>query len=290
MWAFHRSALTLAAACVAGAGLASEPAETGSGRVLLQPPARVVPSPITDRFAMTARYFGPKMSTFFRYDNPDDPDIRGTPFYLEDTLGLKDQMHQGWIDMMFRIGERHRIHAQYAQQSRRAVKELDVADPLIFGTSVFFDGDVLHSEMHQRKFDLIYTYSVLRRSRVEIGLGLGLHLLQFSGTVEEPATFTYELLDTAGPAASVAGDFTWRITDRFSLNGQGQWLQGRVAEVDGKYFAYRANLQYRAARNLSFGIGYGGTHYEVDSADPEFFSGYFWLHDHGPEAFVRVSF
>ena len=101
---------------------------------------------------------------------------------------------------------------------------------------------------------------------------------------------TYELLDTAGPAASLVGDFTWRITDRFSLNGQGQWLEGNVADVEGKYFAYRANLQFRAARNVAFGIGYGGTHYEVDSDDPDYFSGYAWLHNRGPEASVRVSF
>lgn len=282
-----RFVLAVTAALAGSASLASE---EGTSRVLLQPPAVVVPSPITDRFAVTARYFSPRMETFFRYDNPAAPEERGTPFYLEDTFGLKSRLHQGWIDMMFRIGDRHRINAQYAQQSRRAVQELDLAEPLFFGSSVFFDGDVLHTETEQRKFDLVYTYSVLRRERVELGLGLGIHLLQFSGTIEEPATFIYEPLDTAGPAASLVGDVTWRIFRRLSFSAQGQWLKGRVADVDGKYWSYRANLQYRLARNIALGAGYAGTHYEVDSADPDFFSGYLWIHDHGPEAFVRVSF
>ena len=53
---------------------------------------------------------------------------------------------------------------------------------------------------------------------------------------------------------------------------------------------FHACLQFRAARNVAFGLGYTGTLYEVDSADPDFFSGYLWIHDHGPEAFIRVSF
>lgn len=277
----------MAAAGVAGAAVAGE---AGSGRVLLQPPAVVIPSPITDRFAVTARFTAPLMQTFFRYDDPRNPADRGTPFYAEGALGLKDRMHQGSIDMMFRMGERHRIQAQYSQQSRAATTTLDINGPLLFGESDFDSGDVLHSEMDQRKLDVVYTYSFLRRQRVEAGLGVGIHLLQFSGTLEQPATFTTEQLDTAGPAASLAGDFTWRIARRLSLSAQGQWLRASVDEVKGEYFAWRANLQYRIARNMAIGVGYGSTYYEVDSADTDFFSGYLWIHNHGPEAFIRVSF
>ncbi len=287
MWAIRRFALAALAIGTCAAGMAGE---ATSGRVLLQPPAVVVPSPITDRFAVTARFTVPMMETFFRYDDPQNPSDTGTPFYVEDTLGLKGRMFQGSIDLMFRISERHRIQAQYSQQSRAATKTLDLDGPLLFGGSEFDNGDVLHSQMEQRKLDVVYTYSILRRERIELGLGLGVHLLQFAGTLEEPAEFRHETLDTAGPAASLAGDFTWRISRRLSLVAQGQWLRANVADVDGEYRSYRANLQYRAARNMAIGVGYAGTYYEVDSADPDFFSGYLWIHDHGPEAFIRVSF
>lgn len=288
MWAIHRSALAALAAVAASANILA--AEAPAGRVLLQPPRVVVPSPITDRFAVNVRLNAPQMETFFRYDSLENPADRGTPFYVEETLGLKDRLVQGSLDLMFRMAERHRIHAQYSQQNRTAVKQLDLTGPLLFGSSAFDDGDVLHSEMQQRKLDVIYTYSVLRRERIEVGVGLGLHLLQFSGTLEEPAEFVVEPLDTAGPAGSIAADFTWRMTRRFSLTAQGNWLRGNVADVEGEYFAWRAGLQFRAARNVALGLGYTGTYYEVDSADPDFFSGYLWIHNHGPEAFIRVSF
>lgn len=288
MWAIHRWAVSAAAAAMAwGTTLAGE---APAGRVLLQPPKIVIPSPITDRFAVTARLNAPQMQTFFRYDSLENPADRGTPFYVEDTLGLKERLFQGSLDMMFRMAERHRVHAQYSQQSRSAVKELNLGAPLLFGSSAFDDGDVLHSEMQQRKLDVLYTYSVLRRERLEVGLGFGLHLLQFSGTLAEPAEFVVEPLDTAGPAGSLAADVTWRITRRLSLTTQGNWLRGTVADVEGEYFAWRAGLQFRARRNVALGVGYTGTYYEVDSADPDFFSGYLWIHNHGPEAFVRVSF
>ena len=288
MWAFR--GFVLAAAVSAGVSGVGQAAEAGPGRVLLQPPAVVVHSPITDRFAVTARFYTPMMQTFFRYDDPANPADFGTPFYVEDTLGLKNRMHQGSLDMMFRMGERHKVQAQYSQQSRTATNTLDIADPLLFGSSTFDDGDVLQSQMELRKLDLIYTYSILHHQRVELGLGLGVHLLQLSGTLEEPAQFITETLDTAGPAASLAGDLTWRIARRLSLTAQGQWLRGNVSDVRGEYFAWRANLQYRAARNMAIGLGYASTYYEVDSADPDFFSGYLWIHNHGPEAFIRVSF
>ncbi len=288
MWAFHRWAVSAAAAAMTcGTALAGE---APVGRVLLQPPKVMIPSPITDRFAVTARLSAPRMETFFRYDSLLDPADRGTPFYVEDTLGLTDRLFQGSLDLMFRMAERHRVHAQYSQQNRTAVKELDLGAPLLFGSSTFDDGDVLHSEMQQRKLDVLYTYSVLRRERIEVGLGFGLHLLQLSGTLAEPAEFIVEPLDTAGPTASLAADVTWRITRRLSLTTQGNWLRGNVADVEGEYFAWRAGLQFRAARNVAFGLGYTGTLYEVDSADPDFFSGYLWIHNRGPEAFVRVSF
>lgn len=287
MWAMRRLVTSAALLCAAGMAMAGE---AGSGRVLLQPPVKEIPSPITDRFAATVRYHSPQMQTFFRYDDPDDPADAGTPFYVEDTLGLKDRMHQGSIDMRFRILERHKILAQYSQQSRRAVKEVELDEPLRFGSSVFGDEDTLHSEMEQRKLDVVYTYSFLRTQRVEAGFGLGLHLLQFTGTLEEPEEFITEQLDTAGPAASLAADFTWRVTRRWSVNGEGQWLRGTVADVKGEYFSWRANLQFRAARNMALGVGYSGTYYEVDSRAPDFFPGYLWIHNRGPEAFIRVSF
>src|SRR5690606_21281313 len=62
--------------------------EGGSGRVLLQPPKQVVPSPINDRFAVRLLYYRPMVDNRLRYDHTNG--TIGTSFDAEDLLGLKD--------------------------------------------------------------------------------------------------------------------------------------------------------------------------------------------------------
>lgn len=259
--------------------------QAAPGRELLQPPKVQVASPITDRFALRGVYFRPTVDTMVRYDS--SAGAPGTLLDAEDTLGLPGQRDMGSLDMMFRMLERHRIRADFTKLSRGG--DTLLGQPVFYGDDQFFANERVRTAMDLRKLGLTYTYSALRREKVEIGLGLGLHLLQLDGTVEAPARFVRERLDTAGPFATLVADATWRVTRRFSLNASAHYLDASIDEVEGGYTAWHADVQYRAWRNLSFGAGYSHTRYRIDSTDPDF-SGYFNLKYSGPEAFVRVSF
>jgi hypothetical protein len=143
--------------------------------------------------------------------------------------------------------------------------------------------------MDLRKFALTYTYSFLRREKWEVGLGLGLHLLQLEGTLDAPARFVNERLDTAGPFATLVGEVTWRATRRFSANVAVNYLDGHIDDVQGGYQSYRGDVQFRARPNLAFGLGYSQTRFKIDSTNEDF-AGYFNLKYKGPEAFVRISY
>lgn len=260
-------------------------APPASGRVLLQPPKMSIASPITDRFALRGVYMRPDISTAVRYDS--SAGVAGTLLTAEETLGQASRMDLGSVDMMFRIGERHRIHADFAKLTRHG--DNVISQQIRFGDDVYLANDRVLSDMDLRKMGLVYTYSVLRRERVEIGLGLGLHLMQMEGTLDVPARFVSERLDTAGPFPTLATDLSWRVTRRFSLNGAVQYLHASIDEVKGGYQSWRADVQYRAWRNLAFGAGYSSTRYRIDSTDPDF-AGYFNLKYRGPEVFVRASF
>lgn len=264
-----------------GADAGEPPAQ----RELLQPPTMSIASPITDRFAVRGLYFHSAVDTRVRYDSSaGDP---GTLVSAEDTLGMRDKLGRGSLDLMFRMGERHRIRAGFSKQTRTGDTVLQ--QELRFGDDVYVVNDRVQSSMDVRKVAVGYTYSVLRRERVEIGLGFDLHLLQLEGTARVPARFLSERLDTAGPFATVAGDLTWRITNRFSLNADVHWFDVSLDEVEGGYLQWHGDVQFRAWRNLAFGLGYTHARYRVDSTDPEF-AGYFNMKQSGPEAFVRVSF
>jgi len=275
------SATMISAAESAGSQATSPP----SRRELLQPPKQSIASPITDRLAVRGIFYAPRISTEIRNDADDG--TAGTPISAEDTLGMADQMNQGGIDLMFRMLDRHRIRAAYYQQKRSGDQVLD--EPIRFGNDVYQVNDRVISDMDLRQLDVVYTYSVLRRETVEIGLGLGLHLLQMEGTLEVPARFEEEEDSVAGPFGTVAADGTWRFTRRFSLNARANYFKGHSGEVHGSYMNWHADVQFRWKRNFAIGAGWSYNRMYVNSAEDDD-SGLFRHEYKGPEAFIRVSY
>lgn len=284
--------LIAAALCATVQGRAGEAPPSPPQRPLLQPPVLDVPSPITDRFTVRAMYFRPSISTIVRYNDPDAATPGGTTISGEDTIGLPDRKNQGWLDLMFRLAPRHRLEAQYYQLKRagESVLDQDVSFGKSTGANSFQAGDRVISRMDMRQLNIGYTYSLLRREQIEAGLGFGIHLLQLSGSLEAPATFKREQLDTSGPYPTLAGNASWRFTRRFSVNAAAHFLTFSHNDVTGRSLAWNADLQFRAHRNLAVGLGYSSTRYRLDSSDPDFFSGFLNLKYQGPELFLRAAF
>jgi hypothetical protein len=256
-------------------------------RPLLQPPVDLVPSPITDRFAVRAIFFQPSVTTSGRYD--DAAGTQGTPFSGEDSLNLPDKRSQAWIDLAFRMTPRHRISAQFYELKRNGSTVL--TQQLDFGDDSFLPADgTVRSSMDLRQLNVGYLYSLLQKQRIEIGLGFGIHLLQLDATMEAPAAFKRQHLDTAGPYPTLDGDLSWRITRRFSVNGAAHYFNYISTRTDGSSLSWNADLQFRAARNLAVGAGYSSTRYHLSSSDPDFFQGFVKLQYRGPELFLRASF
>ena len=260
-------------------------AEDVPQRQLLQPPPQAIASPITDRLALRSLFFMPGVTTAVRYDS--SVAAPGTLLSGEDTLGFPDQLRQFNIDLLFRIHERHRLHAQFHKLTRSGDRV--ITQPISFGNDLYLVNDRVLSSMDLRQFDLGYSWSALRTEKLELGVGLALHLLQMEGVLEVPARFERTRLDGAGPFPTLTADATWRATRRFSLNLAGSYLGGSAQGVKGGYHSWHGDLQFRARPNLALGLGYTHTRYRIDSATTDFV-GFFKLKYAGPEAFLRVSF
>jgi hypothetical protein len=277
-------------ALASGLAVAAEPAKAdGSAtRERLQPPKMVIASPITDRMAVRALYLMTDVTNQVRYDN--DAGVLGTLIDGEQTLGFPRRVQQPGLDLTFRMGERHRVHVDFLQLKRSGDAVIPQPDPIRFGEAVFLPGERVLSKMDLRKLGLSWSWSALRKERVELGIGFGLHLMQLQGELNGPAPrFEREQLDAAGPVPALTADATWRITRRFSVNVAGNYLAGDVDGVDGKFLSLHGDVQFRVRPNLALGLGYSQTQIRVDSATTDF-SGYFNLEYKGPEAFLRASF
>jgi hypothetical protein len=270
------AAITLAA----GMASAAEP-----DRELLKPPTMEIASPITDRFAIRGLFYSSDISMAVRYDSSGG--VPGTLIDGENMLGFPGRLRKPSLDLMFRMGNRHRIHADFSKMRRSG--DAVIGQQIRFGDDIYQAGDRVVSTMELRKLGMAWTWSALRTERLELGVGLALHLMQVEGDLQVPARFERERLDAAGPYPSLAFDGTWRATRRFSLNIAGNWLGGTIEEVEGRYQYLHADVQFRIRPNFALGVGYSQTQFRVESATTDF-AGFLNLKYKGPEAFLRVSF
>jgi hypothetical protein len=287
MHALPRALLSAVLALATGATFAAEQTSGGTGtqRELLQPPRMQIASPITDRFAIRGLFYMSDITTTVRYDSSGG--VSGTLIDGEDMLGFPARLRKPSLDLMFRMGNRHRIHADFHKMTRSGDEV--ISQQIRFGDDIYQSGDRVVSTMELRKLGLAWTWSALRTERLELGVGLALHLMQVEGEVQVPARFERERLDAAGPYPSLALDGTWRVTRRFSLNVAGNWLGGTIEEVEGRYHYLHADMQFSVRPNFAVGVGYSRTQFRVDSATTDF-AGFLNLKYKGPEAFLRVSF
>lgn len=248
-------------------------------------------SPITDRFYVRGTFFNPAISTTLRID-PASPGggvagMAGTVVNGEKDLGLDSRNPQGRIEIMFRLRERSRLRVDYFETNRRGDHPL--SRQILFGDETFEPSDRVTSSMQWRQFGLTYTYSVLRTDRLELGLGVGVHLLEAEARGAVEAKQLRQEVSGAGAFPTIPLDFTWRISRRFAMVARAQYMHASVSNFEGSMGEYHGDFQYRWKPNFSLGAGYTvmRSFLQVDATH---FPGMFRLNVRGPEAFFKVSF
>jgi len=292
--AVARLAAFLACSCLVGLcgqGVARAAALAGAPELAADKWASEPASPITDHFAIRAGYFWGTAATSGVITDPTAA-TPGTPFSLENDFHLSPRARQLRVEFLFRMRERSRLRVDTWELNRNGL-----ASPLsniTYGGNTFTSADQVHSVFDWRQVDFTYTYSFVRRSRFELGAGLGLHLLQAEASADVSPSITrptavHEDFSGAGPFATVALDGNWRLTRRLALAARGQYLNLHIRSVAGSLGDYHADLQFRWRANVAIGLGYQSTlaRLEVSQHNPD---GTLHLGLHGPELFLRASF
>ncbi len=256
-----------------------------SGAPLPPQKKRQVPSPITDRFSVRGTFFSSAVSTSLRVD--DSAKVPGTLVSAERDLGMRSHVYQGRMELMFRLRERNRLRVDYFESDRSAQKRL--TRQVNFGDETFVLNDVAATALDWRMFGLTYTYSVLKRERFELGLGLGAYLLQGDAKGQVQARQLSQEVSGVAAFPTVALDGTWRISTRFAFVARGQYMRASVSNFSGALGDYHADFQYRWRPNFSIGAGYSELKASVN-VEGGSFPGLIDLKVRGPEVFFRVSY
>ncbi|HEY1899563.1 MAG TPA: hypothetical protein VGG49_07210 [Steroidobacteraceae bacterium] len=244
------------------------------------------PSPITDYFALRASYFHASVKTDLRLDPPGIP-LAGTDLSGTQDLGFRPSENDGMVELMFRLRDRNRITADYLELDQSGSQTLDRS--IVFGDQVFSSGEAVNSALQWRVMGITWTYAFIQNDRFELAAGLGVHLMDLDVRGEVPARFGSYETSIAGALPTPALDAVWRITRRFSVTAQGQYLRATINGTSGSLGDFHADVQFRAVPNLALGAGYSVVQLKLDSITQSS-PGLVGIRLHGPELFVRASF
>jgi hypothetical protein len=279
------TAVALVLAIYAAPALAERDPQSGAP---LPPKKKEPANPITDHFSVRAAFYSSKMNTDLRVDPTNAPaGVTGTPVNAESDLGLPDRLHQGRIELMFRMRDRNKVRLDYfeADRSGTAVLNRDV----VFGNETFLAGSETQSSLDWKQFDITYTYSFVRNERFELGTGIAVYFLQADAIGFVPATNQRQEVSAATPFPALPLDFVWVISSRWAVTARGAYLRAHLAGFDGWYADYQADAQYRWNKNFAVGAGWAAIRTSLERSsgvNP----GTFKMSAIGPQAFFRFSF
>ena len=253
------------------------------------PPAKHAPaSPITDHFWIRAAYFAPQAHTNLRVDPTNaPPGTIGTPVNAENDLGLPKRLHQGRVDFMFRLRERSKVRVDYYEANRTGSQVL--ANDVVFGNEIFPAGQTAVTSFDLQQFDITYTYSVIRNSRFEAGIGLAAYFLQVDVIGQVPAQNLRQEVSAATPFPALPIDLTWRISSRWAATARAAFLKINHHNLSGRYWDTGADIQYRWVPNFVIGAGYTTIRTDL-TREGGSFPGVVNMTINGPQLFVRFSF
>lgn len=287
-----RLAFLLVAALFAGElSQAAEPASVGPAQT--QDAARkarpkhefALASPITDHFSLRGTFFPASLSTELHLDASNG--VPGTLVSAENDLGLKSRLNQGRMELIFRLRERNRLRVDYFGSDRASEQNLNRT--INFGGHTFGGGDLLQSDLALSMLGFTYTYSVVRTERFELGVGLGVHLLNADARGTDVTLQQHAESSGVGAFPTPALDATWAISRRFAWTARGQYLSATVNGISGQLSDYHTDVQYRWRRNFEIGLGYEEIRADL-SVDRNNAPSGFALSVKGPELFLRASF
>jgi hypothetical protein len=276
---------------------ADPPKKPVASDTLKAPKKQASSSPITDRFALRVLYWPASVTTDLRLDRKvAGLIVPGTELVAEDDLGMPDSKNEGRAEMMIRLRERNRLRIDYMKLSRVGDTVLD--QPIIFGNQIFRLNDRAQTQLEWRNLTLTYTRSLLYTPRFELGLGMGLSILEARARGEVVARNIREHQEAVGVFPTFGLDGTWRISKRWAFTARAQRFTAHVDEFQGSLADYHADLQYRWRENFALGLGYTKLHTLVDvgndPGDPapssNDLTGRFDQRMSGPEIFLRASF
>ncbi|MBM3252081.1 MAG: hypothetical protein FJZ11_04805 [Candidatus Omnitrophica bacterium] len=237
----------------------------------------------TDRLQISAGVFLPNFNTDVKLDGDN---LAGTTVDFEKLLGLDDQIVTPFINLMWRINDKHRLDFMYYNLDRDGTLALN--NNINFGDETFSVGTEMESSLDMSIYRLGYDYSFVNDGRLEFGVGISTDIIpaDFSvkaqgGTSESESAVLF--VPTFGVHAAIG------VTDKLVVRGKIQGLVYDVDNQDGDVINGILGFEYDAFKHFSLGLAYAYYDFDVD-LDTSGFKGSIAFVYRGPLVYGKIHF
>ena len=210
-------------------------------------------------------------------------------------LGVDDSDTNFYFGARWRFTERWRLMFSYFGQDTKSTVREDF-DDLDFG-DIDASGFLAVDTRLQTDFYVVQAgYSFLKNERAELGIGGGLHIVDFdtklkvSGGINDVSgSVQTDDVDITAPLPNILGYGAYAITPKLSVDGAVGWFGLDYGDYSGNLVTLVANIEYRLTDHFGVGVGYNYVDMDLDIEKSKRTDSYD-LDYKGPVAYVTASF
>lgn len=206
-----------------------------------------------------------------------DPDLgAGISISPEDTLGLDFETTVLRIEGYYRFHPEHALtYSWYSIGStgtRRLDRDIDWVSPEGDPITIPFGAQVT-SKLDYDIFKLGYLWSFHHTDKVELGVGAGLHITQFSmeldSSITNPPQQSLERVETTVPLPVLSLVLNYRVTPKFHWFLKTEAFLMKFDNWTGSYRDATLGMEYRFWKHVALGVGLSSSSLDIEEEDPD---------------------
>ena len=248
-------------------------------------------NPGEERFHFVGGVFLPALDTSVRVDNTNVG--IGNEINLQDDLGFDDSQTTVYGNGYWRFSPRHRIGAGYFRfkddSSVTAQRKLQIGD------EIFPAGASLFSEFKFEIFPVHYSYSFIKREKMEFSGTVGLHWYRVNFMVGGSASLgkldlDHEVTAKANVPMPLLGlAFKYNFTNRWAAGLHGEAFALSIGDYSGNLVNLSARTEYWFFNH--FGAGLALNWFRLDlEVDKDEWHGELEYKYWGPQIYITARF
>jgi hypothetical protein len=218
----------------------------------------------------------------------------GTVVSMEGDLGLADNSTLPDALGGLRIGKRWRVEFEYLHLDR--VSSAILHRTITAGATTYDAGGEIAGSLASTTYRFALGYSVLRRTKGELGVTLGGHITKFNANAARVGIVKGKqssqiicLADPTAPLPTIGLYGNYKLGSHFVATGRVDFLDLKIDDYKGKLVDVRGTVAYRPIHHMALGTGYQYVEYDI-SAQRANFDGEATYQFNGPIIFAELDF